>query len=119
MGVIYNNYEKDSRYVIKRNGSKVPFQTDKIERAILKAMNGINESDTEMAEKIARLSTKALFRNNKDRVPHVDDVHDMVENKLMDNGLNEIAKEYILYGLKEEGIFFLKEQTLNPMSIQI
>lgn len=114
MGVIYNNYEKDSRYVIKRNGSKVPFQTDKIERAILKAMNGINESDTEMAEKIARLSTKALFRNNKDRVPHVDDVHDMVENKLMDNGLNEIAKEYILYRAKRRRNIFSKRTNLKP-----
>jgi ribonucleoside-diphosphate reductase beta chain len=114
MGVTYNNYEKDSRYVIKRNGSKAPFQTDKIERAILKAMNGINESDSEMAEKIARLSTKALFRNNKDRVPHVDDVHDMVENKLMDNGLNEIAKEYILYRAKRRRNIFSKRTNLKP-----
>ena len=67
-----------------------------------------------MAEKIARLSTKALFRNNKERIPHVDDIHDMVENKLMDNGLNEVAKEYIVYRAKPDQNIFSKRVNLKP-----
>ena len=55
-----------------------------------------------MAEKIARLSTKGFLESNKERIPHVDDIHDMVENKLMDNGLNEVAKEYIIYSAKNQ-----------------
>jgi ribonucleoside-diphosphate reductase beta chain len=106
--------EKDTRYVIKRSGNKAPFQTEKIEKAVLKAMNSIDAVDEEMAEKIARISTKALFRNNKDRVPHVDEVHDMVENKLMDNGLNEVAKEYIVYRAKNRPNIFSKRVNLKP-----
>ena len=111
---LYNNNESDIRYVVKRTGTKVPFEVDKIEMAVLKAMNSIDAVDDEMAEKIARISTKALFRNNKDRIPHVDDVHDMVENKLMDNGLNDVAKEYILYRAKRRRNIFSKRTNLKP-----
>jgi len=111
---LYNNNESDIRYVVKRTGTKVPFEVDKIEMAVLKAMNSIDAVDDEMAEKIARISAKALFRNNKDRIPHVDDVHDMVENKLMDNGLNDVAKEYILYRAKRRRNIFSKRTNLKP-----
>ena len=109
-----NMLEKDMRYVIKRSGNKVPFETEKIEKAVLKAMGSIDMVDNEMAEKIARISTKALFRGHKDRVPHVDEVHDMVENKLMDNGLNEVAKEYIVYRAKNRPNIFSKRVNLKP-----
>ena len=111
---LYNNNESDIRYVVKRTGTKVPFEVDKIEMAILKAMHSIDAVDDEMAEKVARISAKALFRNNKDRIPHVDDVHDMVENKLMDNGLNDVAKEYILYRAKRRRNIFSKRTNLKP-----
>ena len=104
----------EERFVIKRSGSKVPFQTEKIEMAVIKAMRSIDMVDNEMAEKIARISTKALFRNNKDRIPHVDEIHDMVENKLMDNNLNEVAKEYILYRAKNRPNIFSKRVNLKP-----
>ena len=67
-----------------------------------------------MAEKIARITAKALFRNDKERIPHVDDIHDMVEKKLMDNGLNEVAKEYIVYRAKNRPDIFSKRVNLKP-----
>jgi len=106
--------DRDVRYVIKRSGIKVPFETEKIELAVLKAMKAIDMIDEEMAEKIARISTKALFRNNKDRIPHVDEIHDMVENKLMDYNLNEVAKEYIIYRSKSMPNIFSKRINLKP-----
>ena len=106
--------DKDIRYVVKRTGGTVPFETSKIETAVLKAMKSIDKVDEEMAEKIARITTKAIFRNNKDRIPHVDEVHDMVENKLMDNGLNDIAKEYIIYRSKRRPNIFAKRVNLKP-----
>lgn len=114
MESLTNQVSRDIRYVIKRSGDKVPFQTEKIERAILNAMMSIDMVDEEMAEKIARLSSKALFRNNRDNVPHVDDIHDMVENKLMDNGLNDVAKEYIIYRSKHRPNIFSKRVNLKP-----
>ena len=75
---------------------------------------GINKVDAEMAEKISRLTKKSLFRNDKNKVPHVDEVHDMVENKLMDNGLNDVAKEYIIYRSKHRPNIFNKRVNLKP-----
>lgn len=114
MESLTNQVSRDLRYVIKRSGDKVLFQTEKIEIAVLKAMESIEKVDEEMAEKIARISTKAIFRNNKDHVPHVDEIHDMVENKLMDNGLNDVAKEYIIYRAKNRPNIFSKRVNLKP-----
>ena len=100
--------DKDARFVIKRRGEKVLFQEDKIKKAVIKAMESINVVDEEMAEKIARLTRKSLFRDDKDKIPHVDEIHEMVENKLMDNGLNDVAREYIIYrSTHQPNIFFL------------
>ena len=77
-------------------------------------MEGINEVDIEMAEKIARLTRKSLFREDKDKVPHVDEIHEMVENKLMDNGLNDVAREYIIYRSKHKPNIFSKRVNLKP-----
>ena len=112
-----NNLESvvpnEQRFVIKRSGDKVPFEEDKIKNAIIKAMQGINKVDLEMAEKIARLTKKGVFRNNRWGIPHVDEIHDMVENKLMDNGLNDVAKEYIIYRSKHQPNIFTKRINLK------
>ena len=107
-------YDKDARFVIKRSGEQVLFQENKIKQAVLNAMEGINAVDIEMAEKIARLTRKGLFREDKEKVPHVDDIHEMVENKLMDNGLNDVAREYIIYRSKHKPNIFTKRVNLKP-----
>jgi len=114
MDNILNMIENETRYVIKRTGEKVLFESEKIKNAILKAMESIDKIDIEMADKIARLTKKSLFRGDKNRIPHVDEIHDMVENKLMDNGLNDVAKEYIIYRSKHRPNIFTKRVTLKP-----
>ena len=114
MESLVNAVSKDIRYVVKRSGDKEVFDTQKIERAVLNAMDSVGNVDNEMAEKIARISTKAIFRQNKDHVPHVDEIHDMVENKLMDNGLNDVAKDYIVYRAKNRPDIFAKRVNLKP-----
>jgi ribonucleoside-diphosphate reductase beta chain len=104
----------DYNYVIKRTGERETFNEEKIKNAVIKAMLSIDVVDEEMAEKIARLSKKAIFRGDKFRIPHVDEIHDMVENKLMDNGLNDVAKEYILYRAKHRPNIFAKRVNLKP-----
>ena len=109
-----NSDIRDVKYVIKRSGEKVLFESDKIRNAVIKAMESIDKVDVEMAEKIARISMKGLFRGERNRVPHVDEIHDMVENKLMDNGLNDVAKEYIIYRSKHRPNIFSKRVNLKP-----
>jgi ribonucleoside-diphosphate reductase beta chain len=104
----------EPRFVIKRSGDKVPFEEDKIKNAIVNAMQSVDKVDLEMAEKIARITKKGVFRNNKIGTPHVDEIHDMVENKLMDNGLNDVAKEYIIYRSKHQPNIFMKRTNLKP-----
>jgi len=105
---------KETRYVIKRSGEQVLFEAEKIKYAVLKAMKSVGEVDDEMAEKIARITRKGIFRDEKDKVPHVDEIHDMVENKLMDNGLNDVAKEYIIYRKNHGPNIFTKRTNLKP-----
>ena len=114
MDNLIDSVSKDIRYVIKRSGDKVVFKSEKIEMAILNAMKSIDKVNEEMVEKIARLTTKSLFRGNKDNIPNVDEIHDMVENKLMDNGLNYVAKEYIIYRAKNQPNIFSKRINLKP-----
>jgi len=114
MNNVENSSLNDIRFVIKRSGDKVPFEEEKIKNAIIKAMSSSGNVDEEMAEKIARLTKKGVFRNNKISTPHVDEIHDMVENKLMDNGLNDVAKEYIIYRSKHQPNIFTKRVNLKP-----
>ena len=104
----------DTRYVIKRSGDRVLFESDKIRNAVMKAMESVGKVDEEMAEKIARITKKSLYRGDKLKVPHVDEIHDMVENKLMDNGLNDVAKKYIIYRSVNRPNVFSKRVNLKP-----
>ena len=76
-------------------------------------MDRVGNLDDDMADKIARITRKGIFRGEPDRVPHVDAIHDMVENKLMDNGLNYVAKEYIIYRAKNQPNIFSKRINLK------
>ena len=105
---------KETRYVIKRSGEEVIFEAEKIKYAVMKAMQVVGDVDDEMAEKIARLTRKGIFRDDKDKTPHVDEIHEMVENKLMDNGLNDVAREYIVYRAKHRPDIFSKRTNLKP-----
>ena len=105
----------DIKYVIKRTGEKVLFESDKIRNAITKAMESVGTSNDDLAQKISHNVATKLFRGNRKLiVPTVDEIHDMVENHLMDAGLNVIAKEYILYRSKNKPDIFKKRIALKP-----
>ena len=80
-------------HVIKRDGTSVLFNPDKIVRAINKAMisayGSVYESDT--AEEIAELI------GNRGVDMTVEQIQDLVEGYLMKSEYPEVAKAYILY----------------------
>lgn len=80
--------------VIKRNNEVVEFKEEKIERAILIAMDSVGRRDEESAKKIS-LKVKALVAD-RDYV-NIEDIQDIVEKCLMEAKLFDTAKEYILY----------------------
>lgn len=81
--------------IIKRDGTEVEFDTGRISTAILKAMEktalGV---DFILAENIAYAIEKKC-RNRKEN--HVEEIQDMVEEKLMQSKRKDVAKKYISY----------------------
>ena len=103
------------KLVKKRDGSLKPFEHSKIETAILKAMESVGSRDERMAEKISRIVERNLYKGKDDfYAPHVDVIHDKVENELMDCGLNYVAKNYILYRSEHKPSIFIKRIALKP-----
>lgn len=79
--------------VIKRDGRKVGFHTDKIVAAIQKAM-----FQTELGEDIA-LATQIAQRiaYHGDESMSVEAIQDLVENELMKSERKDVARKYIAY----------------------
>jgi ribonucleoside-diphosphate reductase beta chain len=101
-------------FVIKRDGGKQQFELYKVKNSILKAMDIVGKVDDEVAEKVARSVERSLFKYEYQTTVKVDQVGDVVENRLMDIGLNTVAKEYILYRSKNKPNIFKKRTNLKP-----
>ena len=110
-------------YVVKRDGTTVPFDETKITQAVYKAaiscpQNWEDDEATQIATKVTKLvkehfmcsdELNAFMQQIRDehgvRLPGIDsdesfnieDIQDCVERTLMEEGYTDIAKSYILY----------------------
>lgn len=84
-----------SMKVIKRDGRKVKFNKNKIVEAIQNAFIEIDGQTSETSTSIA--SSIAEFVEKKDKDMSVEEIQDIVENKLMTSRRKDVAKAYILY----------------------
>ncbi len=85
-------------FIRKRDGRLVPFEEKKIAGAIQKAVRAVGGTDMDKAGQIARQVVGILEVIYKDeRVPTVENVQDLVEKILIENGHAKVAKNYILY----------------------
>ncbi|MEG0614767.1 MAG: ATP cone domain-containing protein, partial [Oscillospiraceae bacterium] len=82
--------------IIKRDGRKLPFNIEKISNAIFKAAQSVGGSDPsealEIASKVCNLAEKTYEGNT----PTVEQIQDLVEKVLVDDGHVKTAKAYIL-----------------------
>ena len=84
--------------IIKRNGAEVPFDIQKIERAVTKANNSVAEADRMTPVQIGRIAESVELQCQKmNRAPTVEEIQDMVEHHIMAHGAFEVAKHYITY----------------------
>jgi len=96
---------KSDMKVIKRDERKVAYSREKITKAIYRAMvesrEDANEDD---AEQVALDVEKDLITEfyKQDRVPKVEEIQDIVEEKLMKAGYISTAKAYIIYRNKRQ-----------------
>ncbi len=87
----------------KRDGSVVTFRIDKIEEAIWKAAKAVGGQDKEKAKELSEEVIKVLDDRHKDGyIPDVEEVQDLVEKVLIENGHAKTAKAYILYRKSHE-----------------
>ena len=84
--------------VIKRNGSEVTFHKAKIENAIIKANNSVEEAVRLTPIQIKRITDSVILScEDLGRSPAVEEIQDMVEEHIMQHGAYEVAKAYITY----------------------
>jgi ribonucleoside-diphosphate reductase beta chain len=105
---------KTVNYVIKRDGSTEPFDQNKIALAVSKAMKSIGIRSKTLPEEVASEVTGLLRKENTDPILSVDAVHRSVENVIMDMGLHDLAREYILYRFNNMPNIFRKRTNLKP-----
>jgi ribonucleoside-triphosphate reductase len=81
--------------VIKRDGRKQKFNSDKIINAVQSAFEKVDGEITKQATDKAKEIAKYVETMNKTMT--VEEIQDIVENKLMASSRKDVAKEYILY----------------------
>lgn len=102
-------------FVIKRNGTKEVFNQEKIVNAISRSSTSANlEPDLKLYGLIASQVSSKISKTSNTHSISVEEIDDMVENSLMDSGLNEIAKQYISYRLQKKPDIFKKRVNLKP-----
>ena len=85
-------------YVVKRDGTVIKFDKSRIIKAIWKAAESVGGTDKEIAEGLADKVVEALEgRFNDKNPPQVEQIQDIVEKILIENGHAKTAKAYILY----------------------
>ena len=86
--------------VIKRDGHMVDWCPEKVENAILKANNEVEEEEQASSTQIKNI-IKYIEKLGKKRIL-VEDIQDIIEMKLMAQGKYERAKKYITYRYTRE-----------------
>ena len=84
--------------VIKRNGSEVEFDIDKIIHAIQGANRQVPEKKRMTEVQIRRIAESVTVAcDDLGRSPVVEEIQDFVEQAIMQHGAYEVAKQYITY----------------------
>ena len=94
--------------IIKRNGSEVPFDITKIITAVTKASDSVSRKSILTQEQILSIANDVTEQCQAlNRAVSVEEIQDMVENKLMDIQAHDVARHYITYRYVQS----LKRQT--------
>ena len=84
--------------IIKRNGTEVVFESEKIANAVTKANNSVPEVCRMTAAQIQEI-TEAVTKTceSMGHAPAVEEIQDLVERQIMAQGAFDVAKSYITY----------------------
>lgn len=108
------------KQIRKRDGRVVVFDSEKIANAIWKAAQAVGGKDRKKAGELSRQVVDILTENYVSSIPTVENVQDIVEKVLIENGHATTAKAFILYRKRREEIRKEKELLLGrPTSVKI
>ena len=94
--------------IIKRNGAEVPFDITKIITAVTKASDSVGGQSRLTKDQITQIAADVTDQCQAlNRAVSVEEIQDMVENKLMDIQAHDVARHYITYRYVQS----LKRQT--------
>ena len=99
--------------VMKRDGRIVPFDEERIRWAIQRAMWEVGVRDEKLLDKVVKDVVGRINELYDGKIPHIENIQDIVELELMRNGLFDVAKAYILYRKKKAEIREEKKKILN------
>ena len=99
----------------KRNGDLVPYDNYKITNAIFKAAKACGNENFPLALELGgKVEEQIDKRFHPKSIPAVEEIQDLVEKVLIDSGLSNIAKTYILYREQHR-----RQRTVNDLIIDI
>ena len=86
-------------YVVKRDGREMPFNTEKIKKAILKSFKAVDGQITPYAETKAENIANYIEGYCEEEIKplSIEEIQDLVENGLMSTKRKDVAKAYIKY----------------------
>ena len=100
--------------IIKRDGRVVDFDISRIANAIFKAARAVGGEDYELACRLAQQVVSILETQlQPGEIPTVEQVQDIVEKVLVENGHYKTAKAYILYRRQHAEIRKVRELFSN------
>lgn len=86
------------KYVRKRDGKLESFNQERITNAVWKAAKAVGGQDREQAKRVSdQVVAELNVRFGEDGCPTVEEIQDLVEKTLIENGHARTAKAYILY----------------------
>jgi len=107
--------------VRKRDGRIVPFDKEKIANAIWQAALAVGGRDRELANKLAdkviEYLEKQIEQGKVNKVPEVEQIQDVVEKVLIEEGHAKTAKAYILYREKHKELRDARKLLLDSQAI--
>jgi len=112
--------------IIRRNGSVVPFEPNKIAVAMMKAFLAVHgtqgAASASVRETVDQL-TESVIRSIMRSRPgggtfHIEDVQDAVELGLMRSGQHDVARSYVLYREKRSQERAKQKQDEAPKQVQ-
>lgn len=101
-------------YVIKRDGKRVDFKLEKIEKAMEKAFLSTKTNySKDILQVLALRATAQAAKKAEDGALEVEKIQDSVEKVLSDCGYAEVAKAYILYRKQHENLRKVNDTLLD------